>query len=180
VFGEELVKRGFTRTVYVALNNDWGRAVVEEFGKTMGKAGASTVGIDYYGFADTNFYPFFTKYKTSDATGLIPNGGLESFVLMLKQSHELGLKGLRLLATGGGLTALIEKAGPAASEGVSQVTQYDMTDDTPANREFLAACRLAAPNQAERGKRGPRAQQCQRGRLGDGERGRGILKLKAA
>jgi branched-chain amino acid transport system substrate-binding protein len=145
VFGEELVKRGFRRNAYLALNNDWGRAVVEEFGKSIGKAGGETVVADYYGGAETNFYPYLSKYKSGDISGLVFNGGLEAFVLMVKQSHELGLKGQRVLATGADLTALIEKAGVAASEGVYQVTQYDMTDDTPANREFLTAWQRRHP-----------------------------------
>jgi branched-chain amino acid transport system substrate-binding protein len=145
MFGDDLVKRGFTKNAYLALNNDWGRAIVEEFGKTTGKAGAKTVATDYYGFSETNFYPFLSKYKTADVTGLMLNGGLEAFVLMVKQSQELGLKAPRVLLTGADLTALIEKAGAAASEGVYQVTQYDLTDDTAPNREFLAAWRKKHP-----------------------------------
>lgn len=75
----------------LALNNDFGRAMAEEFAKTVAKLGGKVVNFQYYQFG-ADFSTYLTKIKTMDVDGLLIIAMGNDTISFTKSYFELGLK----------------------------------------------------------------------------------------
>jgi branched-chain amino acid transport system substrate-binding protein len=75
----------------IALNNDFGRSMSEEFAKTVKKLGGEVVDFQYYSFG-ADFSTYLTKVKNMQVDAVQVVGMGNDPVTFTKTFHELGLK----------------------------------------------------------------------------------------
>lgn len=115
---------GFTKPAFLAVNNDWGRSVVQAYSEVIRRQGGNPVTTEYHGAGETNFYPFLTKIKASGADSLIITTDIQSIVMIAKQSTELGMTIKRMATSGFSPKMILDLAGPAAAEGLYLVDYF--------------------------------------------------------
>jgi branched-chain amino acid transport system substrate-binding protein len=75
----------------IALNNDFGRAMSEEFGKAAEKLGGKVVDYQYYAFG-ADFSTYLTKVKNMKVDGIVIIAMGNDPISFTKSYYELGLK----------------------------------------------------------------------------------------
>jgi branched-chain amino acid transport system substrate-binding protein len=109
---------GFSKVVFLAQDNDWGRGTVEEFTKVLESEGGAVVKAEFLDSSTMDFYPQLTKLKDSEADGIIVVNSTGPAAKLLQQHKELGLT-QNIMTTGGSTwTYSIDRlAGSEAAEG---------------------------------------------------------------
>jgi len=120
-----LVKMGFTKVAFMAVNNDWGRGAAQEFGTVVKKTGGTVVTTEIINADATDFLTQLTKIKSSDADSIIVTTDQAQISLILKQYKQLGMS-QKIMTTGGGIVpeGLVALAGPEPAEGVNIITFF--------------------------------------------------------
>jgi branched-chain amino acid transport system substrate-binding protein len=115
-----LVKKlSLRKVVFMAANNDFGRAVVSNWTRALTAEGGATVSAEYHKPGETNFSPTLTKIKNSGADSIVITSDITTVSNIVKQSYELGLKGLnRVVTSGNPIEAIMPLAGKEACEGL--------------------------------------------------------------
>jgi len=118
---------------FLAINNDWGRSTVADFGK-MFKANNVTIGLtEYMDQGSQDVSAQLAKIKTSDSDTLIVTTAVEQLTLVLKQIKALSLN-KQVITTGGSQNPdqLIEQAGSAADNSTHLIFFTPWTPDQTA------------------------------------------------
>jgi branched-chain amino acid transport system substrate-binding protein len=114
-----LSKLGLKKVVFMAANNDFGRAVVNNWTRVLTAQGATVVMAEYHKPGETNFAPTLTKIKNSGADSIVITSDSSTLSNIIKQSFEHGLKGLnRVVTSGFPAETIVQLAGKEAAEGV--------------------------------------------------------------
>ncbi len=79
------------RFAAIALNNDFGRAMAEEFGKAAEKLGGKVIDYQYYPFG-ADFSTYLTKVKNMKVDGILIIAMGNDTISFTKSYYELGLK----------------------------------------------------------------------------------------
>jgi branched-chain amino acid transport system substrate-binding protein len=150
-----LVKKlGLTKVAFMAANNDFGRAVVNNWSRVLPPEGATVVATEYHKPGETNFAPTLTKIKSSGADSIVITSDSRTLSNIVKQSYELGMGNLhRVVTSGFPAETIVELAGKEAAEGVF-VQNYFAPHAPPANKvetykEFEHAYRAKYPNSGQ-------------------------------
>jgi branched-chain amino acid transport system substrate-binding protein len=110
---------GLKKVAFMAANNDFGRAVVNNWTRVLTPQGATVVATEYHKPGETNFAPTLTKIKNLGADSIVITSDSSTLSNIVKQSYEHGLKGLTRIATSGfPAEAIVQLAGKEAAEGV--------------------------------------------------------------
>ncbi len=110
---------GLHKVAFMAANNDFGRAVVENWTRVLKAEGAQVLEVAYHKPGETNFAPTLTKIKNSDADSIVITSDVTTVANIVKQSYEMGLSGLKRVVTSGNpAEAIMRLAGEQASEGL--------------------------------------------------------------
>lgn len=135
-----LVKKlGFKKVAFMAANNDFGRAVVNNWQRVLGPEGGTVVATEYHKPGETNFSPTLTKIKNSGADTIVITSDVTTASNIVKQSAELGMTGLnRVITSGNPAEAIIKLVGPEASEGML-VQNYWVPYAPPPGQEATSA-----------------------------------------
>jgi branched-chain amino acid transport system substrate-binding protein len=112
-------KLGLKKVAFMAANNDFGRAVVNNWTRVLTPQGASVVATEYHKPGETNFAPTLTKIKNSGADSIVITSDVTTVSNIVKQSYEMGMKGFnRFVTSGNPAEAIMPLAGKEASEGM--------------------------------------------------------------
>jgi branched-chain amino acid transport system substrate-binding protein len=143
-----LVKNlGLKKVAFMAANNDFGRAVVNNWTRVLTPQGATIVATEYHKPGETNFAPTLTKLKNSGADSIVITSDVTTLSNIVKQSYEQGLKGLNRVATSGNpAEAIMQLTGKDAAEGLL-VQNYWLPYAPPPGQEDASAKFLAAYKQ---------------------------------
>jgi branched-chain amino acid transport system substrate-binding protein len=137
-------KLGLKKVAFMAANNDFGRAVVNNWSRVLTPQGATVVATEYHKPGETNFAPTLTKLKNSGADSIVITSDVTTVSNIIKQSYEHGLKGLnRIVTSGNPAEAIMPLAGREASEGML-VQNYWLPYAPPPGQEDASAKFVAA------------------------------------
>jgi len=137
-------KLGLKKVAFMAANNDFGRAVVNNWSRVLAPQGATVVATEYHKPGETNFAPTLTKLKNSGADSIVITSDVTTVSNIIKQSYEQGLKGLnRVVTSGNPAEAIMPLAGKEASEGML-VQNYWLPYAPPPGQEDASAKFVAA------------------------------------
>ncbi len=99
-------------------DTDWGRSLVGGMGQGLKKNGWEIFTEEYFDLKKTDFYPYLNKCKKAGVTVLAgSSSGVASLSALIKQTREIGFKGL-LIAEGIGWVGGWYKMTGQASDGV--------------------------------------------------------------
>jgi branched-chain amino acid transport system substrate-binding protein len=99
-------------------DTDWGRSLVGGMGKGLKENGWEIFTEEYFDLKKTDFYPFLNKCKNAGVTILAgSSSGVASVSALIKQTQEIGFRGL-LIAEGLGWVGGWYKMTGQASNGV--------------------------------------------------------------
>jgi branched-chain amino acid transport system substrate-binding protein len=147
-----LVKKlGLTKVAFMAANNDFGRAIVNNWSRVLPSEGGIVVTAEYHKPGETNFAPTLTKIKSSGADSIVITSDVTTVSNIVKQSYELGLGGMKRFSTSGNpAEAIIQLAGKEPSEGLL-VQNYWVPYAPPpgtedASAKFVASYRQHYPD----------------------------------
>lgn len=150
-----LVKKlGFHKVAFLAANNDFGRAVVNNWTRVLTAEGGKVVATEYHKPGETNFAPTLTKIKNSGADSLVITADSSTLAVIVKQSYEMGMKNLNRIATSGfPAEAIVSLAGAEAAEGV-MVQNYFAPHAPPQGKaeayaRFAKAYKARYPNSGQ-------------------------------
>lgn len=114
-------------------DTDWGRSLIGGLAKYLKADGWEVFTEEYFALTQTNFYPFISKCKKAGVTALCGSStGAGSISAMIKQSDELGYKGLQV-ADGLGWIGDWYKLTGRASDGVLDLVPQIVT---PAQKDW--------------------------------------------
>ncbi len=137
-------KLGLKKVAFMAANNDFGRAVVNNWTRVLGPQGGTVVATEYHKPGETNFAPTLTKIKNSGADSIVITSDVTTVSNIIKQSYEQGLNGLhRVVTSGNPAEAIMPLAGKEASEGML-VQNYWLPYAPPPGQEAASAKFVAA------------------------------------
>lgn len=113
------------RMLSVASNDPTGKGVIDTFQPLIATLPYENLGAEFYEPGTTDFYPFISKImaRNPDILNIISLGA--NMGPFLKQLHENGYQGLRVLPVGAGGPSDFTVAGAAASEGVLYTRMWD-------------------------------------------------------
>ena len=110
---------GLKKVAFMAANNDFGRAVVNNWTRVLTPQGATVVATEYHKPGETNFAPTLTRIKNLGADSIVITSDSSTLSNIVKQSYEHGLKGLnRVVTSGFPAETVVQLAGRDAAEGV--------------------------------------------------------------
>jgi branched-chain amino acid transport system substrate-binding protein len=114
--GKLVGKLGIKKADFLAINNDWGRNTVDEFGKMFGNNGAQVGTVQFMDQSAQDMSSQLAKLKDTDADTLIVTAAVDQLTLIFKQAAALGMK-KQIITTGGAQNPdqLIQQAGAAAN-----------------------------------------------------------------
>jgi branched-chain amino acid transport system substrate-binding protein len=144
-------KLGLKKVAFMAANNDFGRAVVTNWTRVLTPQGATVVATEYHKPGETNFAPTLTKIKNSGADSIVITSDITTVSNIVKQSYELGMKGLnRIVTSGNPAEAIMPLAGKEAGEGLL-LQNYWLSYAPPPGQEaaserFVAAYKQRYPD----------------------------------
>jgi len=121
---------------FLAINNDWGRSTVADFGKMFKTNNVRTGLTEYMDQGSQDISAQLAKIKTSDADTLIITAAVEQLTLVLKQIKALSLN-KQIITTGGSQNPdqLIDQAGMAADNSTHLIFFTPWTPDSTAYPE---------------------------------------------
>ena len=90
-YGKIVVEKGGKRICMLAVNDDWGKGVVDGFSKTFIKEGATILSVDYYLEGETDFRTVLTKIKDLKPDCLFMCARTAMGATIIKQAYEIGL-----------------------------------------------------------------------------------------
>ncbi|MEE8110146.1 MAG: ABC transporter substrate-binding protein [bacterium] len=131
-----LLKMGVKRPAFVVINDDWGRGVVAEFGRTFKAKGLKIVDTLIYDRKDKDLSTFLTKVRSLGADTIITSCYTPHCIAIAKQSKEVGLKA-QIMGEGAWTTAPFYRGAGAAGDGIIGFVEYVHTIDTAMNRAFV-------------------------------------------
>ena len=142
-FAPMVEKIGMKKVDFLAINNDWGRGTVEDFGKMLKEKGITIGMAEMMDQSAQDMSAQLSKLKASDSDTIIITTAVDQLTLIFKQAAALGLK-KRIITTGGSQNPdqIIEQAG-AAANGTMHLTTFlpwfpDKTPNPEATRYFIA------------------------------------------
>jgi branched-chain amino acid transport system substrate-binding protein len=143
--GPHLVKDlGLHKVAFMAANNDFGRAVVNNWKRVLEPQGAKIVATEYHKPGETNFSSTLTKIKSSGADTIVITSDVTTSSNIIKQSYEMGMGGLkRVITSGNPAEAIIKLVGNEAAEGML-VQNYWVPYAPPPGQEAASAKFVAA------------------------------------
>jgi branched-chain amino acid transport system substrate-binding protein len=140
-------KLGLKKVAFMAANNDFGRAVVNNWTRVLAPQGGTVVATEYHKPGETNFAPTLTKIKNSGADSIVITSDVTTVSNIVKQSFEHGMKGFNRVATSGNpAEAIMQLTGKEAAEGLL-VQNYWLPYAPPPGQEEASAKFLDAYKQ---------------------------------
>lgn len=115
----------------IGLNNDFGRAMTEEFAKTVAKLGGKVVDFQYYQFG-ADFSTYLTKIKNMDVDAVMVIAMGNDTVSFTKSYYELGLK---MNIYGGDNFADTQYVNKQKPKPQNLIYPYIYQDDSPKSSE---------------------------------------------
>ena len=138
---------GLKKVAFMAANNDFGRAVVNNWTRVLTPQGATVVATEYHKPGETNFAPTLTRIKNLGADSIVITSDVTTLSNIVKQSYEQGLKDLKRVATSGNpAEAIMQLTGKEAAEGLL-VQNYWLPYAPPPGQEQASAKFLDAYKQ---------------------------------
>jgi branched-chain amino acid transport system substrate-binding protein len=135
---------GFHKVAFMAANNDFGRAVVNNWQRVLTPQGATIVATEYHKPGETNFSSTLTKIKSSGADTIVITSDVTTASNIIKQSYEMGMAGLnRVITSGNPAEAIVKLAGNEAAEGML-VQNYWVPYAPPSGQEEASGKFVAA------------------------------------
>ncbi|MEA3431920.1 MAG: ABC transporter substrate-binding protein [candidate division WOR-3 bacterium] len=128
---EHLIGLGFSKPVFLSVNNDWGRSVANTYAKAIERQGGTIQSHEYYSAGETNFYSILTKVKNSGANSLIITADVNAVSIICRQSLELGMKVKKMVTSGFSAALILKLAGADASEGLYVVDCFPYYSPPP-------------------------------------------------
>jgi len=112
-------KMGFSQVAMLAVNNDWGRGMVEELTTVLKRSGGKVTAVEFINQDANEFLTQLGKINSSGANSIIITTEMVQVAEVLKQAKQLTMK-QKILTTAGGVVpeGLIDLAGKEAAEGV--------------------------------------------------------------
>lgn len=134
----------FKKVAFMAVNSDFGRAVVTAWSTTVKDSGGEVVLAEYHAGGETNFTPSLTKVKNAGVDSIIMTSDLRTVSNIVKQSYELGMGKLnRLVSNGIPAEAIVKLAGKEASEGLLVHNYWVASAPPPGKEKAFDAFRAA-------------------------------------
>ena len=84
---------GAKKVALLVTTDDWGRAVVENYGKAFQNMGIQVVATEYFDRNTSDFTDLMTKIRASGADTIIANGGVQIAANVTNQARQLGFTG---------------------------------------------------------------------------------------
>jgi len=142
---------GLHKVAFMAANNDFGRAVVNNWTRVLTAEGATVVAAEYHKPGEANFSSTLTKIKSSGADTIVITSDSSTLSNIVKQSYEMGMKDLHRIATSGfPAETIVQLAGKDAAEGVMVQNYFAPHAPSPekvqAFADFAKAYRAMYPN----------------------------------
>jgi branched-chain amino acid transport system substrate-binding protein len=110
---------GFHKVAFMAANNDFGRAVVNNWQRVLTPQGATIVATEYHKPGETNFSSTLTKIKSSGADTIVITSDSSTLSNIIKQTYQMGMTGLnRIVTSGFPAETIVQLASKDAAEGV--------------------------------------------------------------
>ncbi len=133
-------KLGLKKVAFMAANNDFGRAVVNNWTRVLGPQGGTVVATEYHKPGETNFAPTLTKIKNSGADSIVITSDSSTLSNIIKQSYEMGMKDLhRIVTSGFPAETIVQLAGKDAAEGVMVQNYFAPHAPPPGKAEIYSA-----------------------------------------
>jgi branched-chain amino acid transport system substrate-binding protein len=144
-FGPVLVKDvGIRKAGFLVVNDDFGRAVVKEFGDAIRAAGAEVVATEIYDRKETDLTSYLTKLRSLGVDAVGTATYASHAIAMAKQAKEVGLKAT-IFGEGAwtteaffkGADADLRPGQPRNSDNIYGIVEYVYTIDNPRNQAFV-------------------------------------------
>ena len=126
---------GFKKSVYLAVNNDWGRSMAKAVSGIMKKTGGEVSMVEYCSGSEANFTPMLTRIQNADVDSMFITTSYSGIALIMKQYHELGMKKKVFITSGLSAERLMKMAGKDAMEGVYFFERYVPNSPPPGKEE---------------------------------------------
>jgi branched-chain amino acid transport system substrate-binding protein len=144
-FGPILVKDvGVKKAAFLVVNDDFGRAVVKEFGDAIKAAGAQVVATEIYDRKETDLTSYLTKLRSLGVDSIGTAAYASHGIAMAKQMKEVGLKAT-VFGEGAwtteaffkGADADLRPGQPRNSDNIYAIVEYVYTINNPLNNAFV-------------------------------------------
>lgn len=126
------------KVYFIGEDYAWGRGSLDAARKHLSAIGAKLVGEEYYPMGTTDWAPAIQKIVDANPDWILPMVPGNDYVVFLKQFFGFGLKNKIIVAN----TIFSEEDSPAfppdIREGLTTVSTYFMTLETPENKDFIA------------------------------------------
>ena len=115
-------------------DTDWGRSLVGGMGKGLKEDGWEIFTEEYFDLKKTDFYPFLNKCKKAGVTVLAgSSSGVASVSALIKQTREIGFRGLLIAEGLGWVGGWYKMTGPASNGVLDMQPQFA----TPAQKAWV-------------------------------------------
>lgn len=124
----------------LALNDDYGRGIVEKFAPLLEDAGTEILSEDYYAAAEPDYRPVITRMKSLEPEGVFLAMSARDASVFMRQFKELGMTAKvfsRGSMTGSEFLEAISDD-PSIGEGVMEVAQNTTLSDPAFQERYLA------------------------------------------
>jgi branched-chain amino acid transport system substrate-binding protein len=136
-FGKALAEySGAKKVAILATTDDWGRAVIENYGNAFKAAGVQVVATELFDRNMSDFTDLLTKVRASGADTIIANGGVQIAANITLQARQLGFHG-PIVGEGSFATAAWAKLVGKFTDKVAGIIEWAPTIDDPANKKFV-------------------------------------------
>jgi len=133
-------KLGLKKVAFMAANNDFGRAVVNNWSRVLAPQGATVVATEYHKPGETNFAPTLTKLKNSGADSIVITSDSSTLSNIIKQTYEMGMNDRnRIVTSGFPAETIVQLAGKEAAEGVMVQNYFAPHAPPPGKEQEFAA-----------------------------------------
>jgi branched-chain amino acid transport system substrate-binding protein len=136
-FAPFIIKEAAKKKIaFLVVNDEWGRTVVEEYGKNLKKLGGEVVATEIFDRADTDLFPYITKIKARNPDIVITAANTQHAAAVTKQLRQMDVQA-KLMGEGAFASDSYYKLVGDLAEGVFCMVEYVPTIDSPVNNAFV-------------------------------------------
>lgn len=121
---------------FLVVNDEWGRTVVEEYGKNLKKLGGEVVASEIFDRSETDLFPYITKIKARNPDVVIMAANTQHAAGLTKQIRQMGVQA-KLMGEGAFASESYYKLVGDLAEGVYCFVEYVPTIESPMNNTFV-------------------------------------------
>ena len=138
-FAKSLAEYSNAKKVAVlATTDDWGRAVVENYGKAFQRMGIPVVATEFFDRGTSDYTDLLTKVRVSGADTIIANGGVQIAANITMQARQIGFNGPIVGEGSFGTEPWAKLVGPFTDK-VAGIIEWAPAINDDQNKRFIAA-----------------------------------------